>query len=689
MNTKDLLVEILVEELPALPFLKEFPHIGCKWQEALEKYHLSATPEVFYTPRRIVIFCPKFPLMTSDRNEEFFGPPLGVGYVDGDVKKGLSKAGEGFCKKAQASKEDLCVITKDGKEILYFSRKIAGVGVGSVLPAIISDFLDSLNFGKSMRWGSLQKSFIRPIRNICILFGDETIAMNAFGFEAKKATKIHPDKGFLWQEVRSIKEYFDVLKNGCVILSQAERKAKILQELHAFSQEKNISVQIDNALLEEIVAITEYPRALFGEFDAKFLTLPPEVIITSMKENQRYFAIKKDEKLYNGFIVVSNSTALDVGKIIAGNQKVLKARLSDAMFFYQNDLQRGLKPDGLGDVAFGFDLGSLKDKVAREKNIALFLVQKYQAFLDMPSERAKNLIARALEISKADLLSEMVYEFPELQGLMGYYYAKAQGEDELVCQAIKEQYLPTGEDSALPSGIFSSIVALSNKLDSIFSLFSIGKIPTGSKDPFALRRACAGVLKIVLEYQIPFDLHSDIAELFATCSYKPLDIALIEDFFIERLEGIVGLNASIYRSVLGSKERDVSKIVLKANALHTFFENSDKEAFISTFKRVANITKEIKNHKENTNTSKINENLFKQPEEIALYKAYKGIEAKEFRSIDAEIAALFSLKTPLDVFFQNVLVNDNDSAIRENRKNLIFSIYQKFLQIGDVKEIAF
>lgn len=683
MNTEDLLVEILLEELPALPFLKEFPNIAQKWEKVLEKYDLLSKTQVFYTPRRITIFCPSFSVMTPQREEEFFGPPIGIAYVDGDIKKGLSKAGESFCKKCQVSIQNLKTTHKDGKEVLYFSKQIQGIQVASLLPEIITDFLESLNFGKSMRWGRIKKSFIRPIRNICILFGNQDIKMEAYGFNAKKATKIHSDKSFQWQEVSSIPNYFDTLQKGCVILSQEDRRAKILQDLKNLQKDQNIEVEIDKELLEEIVAITEYPRALYGQFDENFLTLPPEVIITSMKENQRYFAIKKDGKLHNGFIVVSNSTASDVTKIILGNQKVLRARLSDAMFFYQNDLLRGLLPDGLEKVVFVEGLGTLKDKAEREKKIALYLVEKYQEFLPTPLEEAKNLMARTLDISKADLLSEMVYEFPELQGLMGYYYAKAQDENQNICLAIKEQYLPIGENSMLPSEMFSSIVAISSKLDSIFSLFSIGKIPTGSKDPFALRRAATGVLKIVLEYKIPFDLHKDIKNLFDCVGYQPLDISLIEDFFIERFEGIMALNPSIYRSVLSSGEREVCAIILKASALNRFFENANKEAFISTFKRVANITKEMKN------AQKINQSLLKQPEELHLYEAYEAIEKRSFGSIDEKIQALFSLKKPLDAFFQNVLVNDSDDSIKENRKNLIFSIYQKFLQVGDVKEIAF
>lgn len=684
MNTKDLLVEILVEELPAIPFLKEFPNIELKWQQIVQKYNLNSKPSLFYTPRRIVIIDESFPEMSEQTKEEFFGPPIAIAYEGGDKNKSLSKAGEGFCKKCQIKPEEVQVISKDGKELLYHSKQIKGVAAQDVLANIVKEFIASLNFGKSMRWGSLSESFIRPIRNICILFGAEHIPISAYGMSGRAATKIHTDISFEWMQITSIAQYLQVLKDGYVILSAQERRDKILQEISQIQKEKNIQVEIDEDLLSEVIAITEYPKALYGEFEKTFLELPKEVIITSMKENQRYFATFSNQTLHNGFIVVSNATASKSEKIVLGNQKVLKARLSDAMFFYHNDLKNGLDSSRLQEVAFVNELGSIADKVEREKKIGLFLAQKYQNSLNLKNANA--MVEEAICIAKADLLTEMVYEFPELQGLMGYYYAQAEGRDTHISLAIKEQYLPSGEDSALPSNIFSSIVALANKLDTIFALFSVGKLPTGSKDPFALRRASSGVIKIILDKNLPFDLHNDIVELFSVGDYKTSDdkiTATIEDFFIERLEAIIAVNPSILRSVLSTSERDICSIVAKSKALHSFFEKSDKEAFISTFKRVANITKEMKD------ISSIDEELLKIPEEIKLYECYYSITHQSFNNIDEKIEALFSLKKPLDDFFENVLVNDSDEKKRENRKNLIFSIYQKFLEVGDIKEIAF
>lgn len=702
MDTKNLLIEILLEELPALSFLKELPNIGCKWRELAQKYGFETLPQIFFTPRRIVIVDENFPLKSSQKLEEYFGPPIALAYVDCDVSKGLSKAGESFCSKCQITPNELKSITKDGKEVLYYSRIKEGIYSKEVLAKLTQEFIASLHFGKNMRWGNVQESFIRPIRNICILFANEHIPIFAYGIHGKAATKLHRDRGFEWVEITSLSQYLQTLQDGCVILSQDTRKEKILADIKNIEREKNIQVELDIELLEEVVAITEYPRALYGEFEEKFLELPQEVIITSMKGNQRYFATFKNDKLHCGFVLVSNSSIDETKTIVLGNQRVLKARLSDAMFFYQNDLNRGFEPEKLSEVGFVEGLGNMRDKIEREKKIALFLAQKHADRLceniGIDIGAIKVLLEETFEIAKADLLSEMVGEFPELQGLMGYYYAKLHNRDKNICTAIKEQYFPDGEDSMLPSNVFSGIVAMAGKLDSIFALFASGKIPTGSKDPFALRRASSGIIKIVLDKKFDFSLDMDIAKLFEIGEYgkflKDSSSVLstqivqnIQSFFIERLNGILKkMNPSILASVLASKEYNLVSIAAKTMALNEFFERYDKETFISTFKRVANITKDMQNSENNI---AIDESILKLPQEIVLFKAYQAISNKKFISIAEEIQELFSLKAPLDDFFDHVMVNDTDEKIRQNRKNLIFGIYQRFLSVGDIKEIAF
>ena len=291
------------------------------------------------------------------------------------------------------------------------------------------------------------------------------------------------------------------------------------------------------------------------------------------------------------------------------------------------------------------------------------------------------MIERAIMLSKADLLTEMVYEFTELQGIMGYYYALAQGEDELVALAIKEQYLPSSEDSALPSNLFSALVAMSVKLDTLMALFSVGKIPTGSKDPFALRRAAIGVMKIVLTYQLPFNLSTIFTAM--KDEYKEFDTKILEEFFIERLYQFYDYNPSIIKAVIDSGERDLVELDKKIKALASIVQSSDFKEIFSTFKRVANIVKDV-----DLSGIEVDESLFEKDEEQDLWQAFLQVKAKEYSDYESKLDALFGLKHKIDLFFDNVLVNVEDERIRKNRKDLIASIYKEFRSIADIKEIS-
>lgn len=686
-----LLIEILTEELPALPLLKELPHIVEKWKTIAKKHNITSSPTLYYTPRRLVLYEESFVAQSPDSLIESYGPPLSIAYIDGDKTKGLSKAGESFYKKNNLPLDyELDTKIKDNKEVLYYAITQSGVATSSLLESMVVEWLDSLQFGKSMFWGDVEQGFIRPVRNILILLGEQSICVNAFNrhFGKVAQTFVHRDVSFEPLTIASIEQYFDTLEKNFVILSQHKRKELILSQIAELESNHKIQVEIDIDLLNEIVAITEYPRAAYGSFDSSFLTLPSEVIITSMKENQRYFATYKDSALHNGFVLVSNSTAKDLMPIVQGNQKVLKARLADAMFFYENDLKKGFTPELLEQIVFVDGLGSLLDKSKRESTLANALLESFAPALEMDKNEAKQILAQATKYAKADLLTEMVYEFTELQGIMGYYYAKNFGMHPLVALSIKEQYLPTGEDSALPSHILSAILALSIKLDNIFALFSIDKIPTGSKDPFALRRAANGVIKIITHYDLDFDLLYDMPRLYQAGGYKPSDMQRIEQFFVERLEGMLKINPSIIRSVLnarinGKRVLNLKSIIRNAKALNAFFEKSDKQALVSLFKRVANIlSDEIK-------PTHIDESLLKLPEEIALFQALKHIKSQTLAlEIDSQIAALFALKEPLEAFFNSVLVNDENNAIKTNRQMLVFSVHSEFLRIGDMREIT-
>ncbi|MDY0321071.1 MAG: glycine--tRNA ligase subunit beta [Arcobacteraceae bacterium] len=668
---KPLLIEVLVEELPAVPFLKELPNIEKKWSDILQKNNLLCEFSFFYTPRRLVLWHREFKAKQDDATQEFFGAPVAMAYKDGEA----TNAAIGFAKKCGVEVSELKTTVQNGKEVLFYEKQISGKPTKEILNELVNEFISSLNFGKSMRWGSFKESFIRPIKSLSIMLGDEVVEGELFGIKSSNFTYGHRMVSYDKVYFDFAGDYFCKLSKAGVILDQEQRKDMILNSIKELETKNNVKVEIDEELLDEVVAITEYPTPLLGTFSESFLKLPPEVIITSMKEHQRYFAVHKNGKLANNFCVVTNANTTEFSKIIAGNERVLKPRLTDAMFFYENDLKRGLDTSRLSSVLFADGLGSLQDKTDREVKVCKYLADKLKF-------EPKDTLVQAVNLGKADLMSEMVYEFTELQGLMGYYYANELGIDSNIALALKEQYLPDGVDSELPSSEFSAIVALANKIDTIFGLFSIGKIPSGAKDPYALRRAAFGVLKILNEYK--FDIEIDVMIEELSHNYKELDKKLVLEFFEDRLQSIVNVNPSVLKAVLATNERNISKVVSKVNALNAIVNSSDFKEVSSTFKRVANIIKDV----DTNGRIEINEGLFEQDEEQNLYKKYNSIVSNSYDNYEDHLDALFGIKPELDMFFDKVFVNHDNLNIRQNRKNLISLIYIAFKEIADIKEIT-
>ncbi len=680
--TKSLLIEIGVEELPAIPLLKILKNIEKSWKDILDENRLSTDFEFIYTPRRLVLKHNSIATKQADKIVEFFGPPMVAAKRDGKV----TKAGEGFARKCGVTFDELQTVEKNGKEVLYFKQEQQGQEIATLLEEMLNRWLNSMAFGKMMRWGSRKDEFIRPIRWLQIRLDNISVDVELFGVKSDTKTYLHRMVNFDAVEIKNVSEYQDILAKGEVILYPKDREAKILKEFDELEAEHNITIERDLSLLAEIVAITENPKALLGSFDELFLELPPEAIIASMKEHQRYFAVFENNQLSNKFIVVSNAVTNDYSKVVAGNERVLKPRLADGLFFYRNDLKRGLKTDGLEKITFMDGLGSLTDKIDREKKIAEKLLSLYIKQVERETGESANelmrLIKRAVSLAKADLTSEMVYEFTELQGLMGYYYAKELGEDEVVYNAIKEQYFPLGEGAELPSSTFSAIVSMSIKLDTLVGLFSVGKIPTGSKDPFALRRAVNGIVRMVTRYDLPFNLDEVITMIDEL--YKDYDTNKLKEFIIERIKKSLKANPSVIVAVLESGERDLNEIAKKVEALNSIVsEDSFKEQF-SIFKRVANITKDVNIDGE----LKVDESLFSEEAERSLYSEYCKVIENSYSSYEDKLKALFSLKPKLDSYFDDVLVNTEDEVLKKNRRNTIASIYQSFREIADIQEIS-
>jgi len=668
---KPLLIEIATEELPAIPFLNELPNIEKKWAEILEENNLLCEFEFYYTPRRLVFWHREFKVVGDDSIVEMFGAPLAIAYKDGEP----TGAALGFAKKCGVELSQIASKHNGKEEVLYFQKEQKGKYSKDLLNDMINNFIKKLDFGKSMRWGSLSESFIRPIRGLSILMDDELVDGTLFGVSSSKTSFAHRMVSYEKFSFENTNEYFNMLREKGVILFPEERKEIILNQIAQIEKTNNLKVELDLELLEEVVAITEYPTALLGTFDLEFLELPDEVIINSMKANQRYFGVYKEDKLINNFIVVSNSWTTDFTHIISGNEKVLRPRLSDAMFFWKNDIKNGLSNERLKSITFVEGLGSLYNKSEREAVVGDYLANIFTL-------EEKELLAKTIMISKADLTTDMVYEFTELQGLMGYYYASIAQEDEKLCIALKEQYLPTGEDSEVPSTLFSSIVALSNKIDNLLALFSVGMIPTGSRDPFALRRAAAGIVRICIENNYNLNIYKMISDL--AIYYPNLDCKKVIEFFNDRLFKIFNeINPSVVKAVLASGEGDILKISHKIYALNPIVNSQDFGEFSATFKRVANIIKDM-----SLDNIIVDSSLFEEKDEYELFEAYNKVISRTFKTYDEELEALFALKPNLDLFFANVFVNHENEAIKQNRRNLIGLVYRGFRNIADVKEIT-
>ncbi|PAF44606.1 glycine--tRNA ligase subunit beta [Helicobacter sp. 11S02629-2] len=653
------LIEILTEELPAFPLLKNLDSITSSFKTLLAQNNIDSDFKFYYTPRRLVFFAESFPQASTPKIVQHYGAPVQIAYKDGK----LTNAGLAFLKKHNLKEEDVKTTTKDGKEVLFYEEYESPKDTSLILPSLVLEFLRGLNFGKAMRWGDNKESFIRPIRNVLILLDSKTLEFSGYGLKSKSITFTHRQSQVPILEVNSIDEYFKGLENFGVVLDQDKRRASIEKDFKALEARYGITIDLDSSLLDEVVAITEYPRALLGRFEECFLQVPSEVIITSMKTNQRYFPTFKDGRLHNSFVVVSNAFLKDddYSLIISGNEKVLKARLKDAEFFYLNDLESKLDFGDLSTIGFVSGGGNLQEKCEREKEIVL----KLCTLLGLDSKEA----ATALSFAKNDLLSQVVNEFPELQGVIGAKYARKAGLSEEVCKAIQEQYLPNGLDPALPSSKISALVNIATKIDTLNVLFKLDKIPTGSKDPFALRRNASALLRILEKFELDLKLEDIISD------------ERLLTFIKERYFGILtNINPSVIRSVV-SLNQDVASTFKNIYAIDKYLKENSLSTLQSTFKRLANVSSESSDNLE------VDESLMVECEKV-LFTRLLELENGKFENVDVKVQSFFSLIPLLDRLFESVLINDENKALRINRTKLVERVLRLFLQVADVRLIS-
>jgi glycyl-tRNA synthetase beta chain len=665
-----LLFELFTEELPA----SEMSGLDNRTRDTLcsllDSNDISYKNfRIYITPRRIAV---KFECddTINAQTKKITGPPENICFKDGKPTKAL----DGFLKKNNASLDDIEIEeTKKGK---YVSVVLKGESksVKPLLPEIMHNFLHKLHFNKKMRWGSGEHEFIRPIHNITFTIDDEIID---FTFADIPSTSYTYGHRFLSSGKIKITydNYESELEKGFVIVDQNKRKQIILDQLDSICKKHKMDVIYDNELLDEVVNLTEYPRIVLGSFEEKFLKLPKEVLITSMKDHQRYFAFTKNSSLANNFAAVSNIETDNMDIIKTGYERVLRARFADAEFFFAEDTKHRLEEfvAGLNKMTFQEKLGSQYERVLRLMELSSHIASK----LNFPIDKAM----RAAYLSKADLLTQMVYEFPELQGVMGREYALLSGEDKEVAEAIYEQYLPKEEEVAkTQAGI---ALSLADKFDLIVGGFIANLKPTGTKDPYALRRAALGIIKTVLENSLSFDLRNFIKKS-ATLYKKEVGTEDIVDFIKVRFNNHLSQYPhDALSAVLESEFNDIYDAYLRLEALNNLFLNDPNKEKRFAIKRVFNIVKDY-------DKTDVDDSLFTQNEEKTLFSAIKNIEKnikaqKSDKKYDEILNSIIEAKDIINAFFDNVMVMDKDERIKNNRLSLLNRLKNIVLNVADFK----
>ncbi|QJC89339.1 glycine--tRNA ligase subunit beta [Bacillus inaquosorum] len=656
MSKQDLLLEIGLEEMPARFLNESMVQLGEKLTGWLTEKNINhGEVKLFNTPRRLAVFVKDVAEKQADIKEEAKGPAKKIAL---DADGNWTKAAIGFSKGQGANVEDLYIKEVKGTEYVFVQKFQAGQETKSLLPEL-SGLVTSLHFPKNMRWGNEDLRYIRPIKWIVALFGQDVIPFSITNVESGQTTQGHR---FLGHEVsiESPSAYEEQLKEQHVIADPNVRKQMIQSQLEAMAAENNWSIPVDEDLLDEVNHLVEYPTALYGSFESEFLSIPEEVLVTTMKEHQRYFPVKdKNGDLLPHFITVRNGNSHAIENVARGNEKVLRARLSDASFFYKEDQKLNIDANvkKLENIVFHEELGSLADKVRRVTLIAEKLAVRLEADEDILKH-----VKRAAEISKFDLVTHMIYEFPELQGIMGEKYARMLGEDEAVAAAVNEHYMPRSAGGETPSTFIGAVVAMADKLDTIASFFSIGVIPTGSQDPYGLRRQASGIVAILLDrnWGISFE------ELLTFVQTDKENELL--DFFTQRLKYVLNaeqIRHDVIDAVLESSELEPYSALHKAQVLEQKLGAPGFKETAEALGRVISISKKGVR-------GDIQPDLFENEYEAKLFDAYQTAkqnlkESFSKKDYEAALASLSALKEPIDAYFDHTMVIADNETLKANR----------------------
>ncbi|MBU6378752.1 MAG: glycine--tRNA ligase subunit beta [Gammaproteobacteria bacterium] len=687
MSARDFLFELGTEELPplALPELERALAEGIR--SGLATAGLTHGELVSYAaPRRLAVLVRELPTTQPEQVLKRRGPPLNAAF---DKQGAPTRAATAFAESCGVALEALGRVTEGKGEFLFFEGSKPGAATATLLPGIVQAALDALPIPKRMRWGAGEAEFVRPVHWIVMRFGAETLPARLLDTDAGATTRGHRFHAPQALDIPAPADYADVLRSrGHVIASFAERRAQIREQVLARAAALGGRAVLDDELLDEVTALVEWPVAVDGCFDERFLALPREVLISTLQDHQRYFAVEDaGGALLHRFITVSNIDSHDVARVREGNERVVRPRLADAAFFQQQDRRQTLAAwrEGLDKVTFQAKLGSIGDKVRR---IAALAGQIAPA---IGADAA--LAVRAAELCKCDLLSAMVGEFPELQGIMGTYYASADGEDPRVAVAIREHYQPRGAGDALPTDPVGASVALADKLDTLAGIFGIGQKPSGTKDPFALRRAAIGLLRIVLESRLELDLAELVAKAVAAQPVKSADTAAeVLAYLQERMRAHyleAGHPAESFEAVLATGTTRPLDFDARMQALGGFRSRPEAESLAAANKRIANI---LRKSAVGEVPGAVDPARLGLAAERALHAAVEGVATAveadlRARRYDAALATLAGLRPAIDAFFTDVMVNDPDPALRANRLALVARVRGLFAGVADFSRL--
>jgi glycyl-tRNA synthetase beta chain len=696
---KELILEIGTEEIPARFLGEAIRNLGLIAEQELRNASLSYnTIHTYGTPRRLTLRVTGLLEKQKDRIVEILGPPKRIAFDENGVP---TKAALGFAKSQGVDVEDLVIVEREKGEVVAVRKTIRGEKTKELLKKLIPQIVLSIPFKKSMRWGNVDISFVRPIRWILAVYDGKTIPFVIGDVKSGATTRGHRFMSAKPFRIRTWEEYIDTLGKNFVVLDQDRRKETIKKEINKLAENINGKVQEDEELLDTVTHLVEFPVVLMGSFSIEFLQLPKEVLISVMRNHQKYFPVfsattnPQGYELLPYFIFVCGTPVKDPKIVISGNEKVIRARFTDAKFFFEEDTKTPLskKIEKLKDMVFLSDLGTYYDKTQRLEKLVTYIGKT----LGLQENQLKEL-ERAAVLSKADLATQMVFEFPELQGIMGKYYARISGETDLVAKAIEEQYMPTSREGKLPETLAGAILSISDKIDNISACFILGLTPTGTSDPYALRRQAIALINIVLSKELNLELkkvfrHS--LELI-TSQFKnnelreKVDETLksIMDFIAERLKNLLvseGFSQDVVDAVVATGCSNIVESKKKIEALEEFRRLPEFNPLAIAFKRVVNIVK-------GQPRDKVEETLLVESTEHLLYQAF--LEAK--KSIDEKISEgrykealiqMKALKEPIDRYFDEVLVMDKDSRIRKNRLSMLWEIRDLFFKIADFSKI--